>query len=57
MKGKPSAGRRAEAYLCMGEQQFKRSRGEDNDVLGDGADSERKFLDDLAQRLMNGGEA
>jgi len=57
MQGRPSAGRRAEAYLCTGEQRFKRSKGEDNDVLGDGADSERKFLDDPAQRLMNEDEA
>jgi len=57
MQGRPSAGRRVEAYLCVGEQRFKRSKGEDNDVLGDGVDSERKFLDDPAQRLMNEGEA
>jgi len=57
MQGKFFAGRRVEAYLCTGQRRFKRSKGEDGDILGDGADSERKRLDDFAQWLMNEGEA
>jgi len=56
MQGRFFAGRRVEAYLYTGQQRFKRSKGEDDDMLGDGADSERKRLDDFAQWLMNEGE-
>jgi len=57
MQGRFFAGRRVQAYLYMGQQRFKRSKGKDGDMLGDGADSERKRLDDFAQWLMNEGEA
>jgi HIV Tat-specific factor 1 len=57
MQGRFFAGRRVEAYLYTGQQRFKRSKGEDDDMLGDGADSERKRLDDFAQWLMDEGEA
>lgn len=40
----------------MGQQRFKRSKGEGDDTLGDEADSERKRLDDFAQWLMDEGE-
>ena len=57
MQGRFFAGRRIEAYLFMGQQQFKRSKGDDNDTLGDGAESEQRRLDDFAQWLMDEGEA
>ncbi|KAF9650859.1 hypothetical protein BDM02DRAFT_3185018 [Thelephora ganbajun] len=57
MQGRFFAGRRVEAYLYTGQQRFKRSKGEDDDMLGDGVESERKRLDDFAQWLMNEGEA
>ena len=56
MQGRFFAGRRVEAYLYTG-LQSKRSKGEDDEMLGDGADSEGKRLDDFAQWLMNEGEA
>lgn len=56
MQGRFFAGRRVEAYLYTGLQRFKRSKGEDDDMVGDGADSERKRLDDFAEWLMNEGE-
>ena len=56
MQGRFFAGRRVEAYLYAGQQRFKRTKGEDDDMLGDGADSERKRLDDFAEWLMNEGE-
>jgi len=57
MQGRFFAGRRIEAYLYTGQERFKRSKGEDDGVLGDGADSERKRLDDFAEWLMDEGEA
>lgn len=56
MQGRFFAGRRVEAHLYMGQQRFKRSKGEGDDTLGDEADSERKRLDDFAQWLMDEGE-
>jgi len=56
MQGRFFAGRRVQAYLYAGQERFKRSKGEDDDILGDGADSERKRLDDFAQWLMDEGE-
>lgn len=53
MQGRFFAGRRVEAYLYTGQERFKRSKGEDDDMLGDGADPERKRLDDFAQWLIN----
>lgn len=46
-----------EAYLYTGQERFKRSKGEDDDMLGDGADEERKRLDEFAQWLMNEDDA
>ena len=57
MQGRFFAGRRVEAYLYAGQERFKRSKGGDEDILGNGADSERKRLDDFAQWLMDEGEA
>jgi len=57
MQGRFFAGRRVEAFLYTGKQRFKRSKDEADDMLGDGADSERQRLDDFAQWLMNEGEA
>jgi HIV Tat-specific factor 1 len=57
MQGRYFAGRRVEAYLYTGQQRFKRSKGEDTEMLADDADSERKRLDDFAEWLMNEGEA
>jgi len=57
MQGRFFAGRRVEAHLYTGQQRFKRSKGEDDDMLGDGPESERKRLDDFAQWLLNEGEA
>jgi len=57
MQGRFFAGRRVEAYLYNGQERFKRSKGEEDDMLGDGADSERRRLDDFAQWLMNEDEA
>ena len=57
MQGRFFASRRVEARLYTGLQRFKRSKGEDDEMLGDGADSEGKRLDDLAQWLMDEGEA
>jgi HIV Tat-specific factor 1 len=57
MQGRFFAGRRVEAYLYAGQERFKRSKGEGDEVLGDGEDSERKRLDDFAQWLMDEGEA
>jgi len=47
----------SEAYLYTGLQRFKRSKGEEDEMLGDGADSEGKRLDDFAQWLMKEGES
>ena len=57
MQGRFFAGRRVEAYLFTGQQRFKRSKGDDDGTPGDGAESERKRLDDFAQWLMDEGEA
>ena len=57
MQGRFFAGRRVEAYLYSGQERFNRSKGEDDDTMGDSADSERKRLDDFAQWLMDEGEA
>ena len=60
MQGRFFAGRRVEAYLYTDLQWFKRSKGKDDEMLGDGAVffySEGKRLDDFAQWLMNEGEA
>lgn len=57
MQGRFFAGRRVEAYLYTGQERFRRSKGEDESILGDGTDSERKRLDDFAQWLMDEGEA
>lgn len=57
MQGRFFAGRRVEAYLYTGQERFNRSKGEDDDMLGNGADSERKRLDDFAQWLMDEDEA
>jgi HIV Tat-specific factor 1 len=57
MQGRYFAGRRVEAYLYTGQERFKRSKGENAEMLADDADSERKRLDDFAEWLMNEGEA
>jgi len=59
MQGRFFTGRRVEAYLYYtGQQRLRLSKGEDDDMLGDGADSERKHLDDFAQwSLGEGSEA
>jgi len=57
MQGRFFDGRRVEAFLYTGQQRFKRSKGEDDDMLGEGPESERKRLDDFAQWLLNEGEA
>ena len=55
MQGGFFAARRVEAYLHTGQRRFKHSKGEDDDMLGDGADLERRCLDDFSQWLMNKG--
>jgi len=57
MQGRFFASRRVEAYIYAGQQRFKRLKGGDDDTIGDSADSERKCLDDFAERLMNEDEA
>ena len=56
MQGRFFAGCRVEGHLCTGQQRFKRTKGEDDDMLEDRPDSERKHLDDFAEWLMNEGE-
>jgi len=51
------AGLRVEACLYTGQQLLKCSKGEDDDVIGDGIGSERKRFDDFAQWLMDEDEA
>lgn len=55
MNGRFFAGRRIEATLYSGKQRFKRS-GTGDDVEGDGADAEKKRLDDFAQWLLTEGD-
>ena len=49
MQGRFFADRRVEAYLYTTQPRFKRSKGEDDDTLGDGTDSEQKRFDGFAQ--------
>lgn len=51
MNGRFFAGRRIEATLFAGKQRFKRS-GAGEEYEGDGADAEKKRLDDFAEWLM-----
>jgi hypothetical protein len=50
---RPSSG----SPFATSEQRFKGSKGEDDGVLGDGLDSERKRLGDFDHWLMDEGEA
>jgi HIV Tat-specific factor 1 len=51
MNGRFFAGRRVEANLFTGKQRFRRS-GAGEDHGEDGADAEKKRLDEFAQWLM-----
>ncbi|KAG6837706.1 hypothetical protein H0H93_003508 [Arthromyces matolae] len=55
MNGRFFAGRRIEASLFTGKQRFKRS-GAGDDADDEGADGEKKRLDDFAQWLLQEGE-
>jgi HIV Tat-specific factor 1 len=55
MDGRFFAGRRIEASLYSGKQRFHRS-GAGEDFEGDGAEAEKRRLDDFAQWLLTEGD-
>jgi HIV Tat-specific factor 1 len=55
MDGRFFAGRRIEATLFAGKQRFQRT-GTAEEAGGDGAEAEKKRLDDFAQWLLTEGD-
>lgn len=55
MNGRFFAGRRIEAFLYTGKQRYRRS-GVGDEHENEGAEDERKRLDDFAQWLMTEGD-